>query len=199
MSRELTAASSLVVRVARDNFQACEGAGVSVDDGKGRCPKLVFEGSVADSAGRAGSDGCNDGVKIRWKGDFLDGPRGRSWKGIECLRKRQQMSGNRVRSWSKSKGQKSSLLSLKGDGCSLDINQKRENGAAMMTEAVQGLSVAGRYMAEASPVTAQWGQRGVAPRESISRARFCRSGRQEGTKKLDKNLRSKPVTMTSSA
>ena len=47
---------------------------MSIDSGEGRCPKLVLERSVADSRGRAISEGCNDGAKIQWKSDFLKGP-----------------------------------------------------------------------------------------------------------------------------
>lgn len=123
---------------------------MSVDDREGRCPRLVLEGSIADSAGKAISDGRNDGArKIWWKSDFLDGPRQRSQKGIECLRKRQWMFGNRFGCWRKLEGQKSNVLSLKKrDCCSASINQTRRNGAATVVKAVQRLLMTGRDMVE---------------------------------------------------
>ena len=67
-SRELAAAGALIVRVSRDKVQTHDGASVSVDNGEGRCPELVFEGPVADCASRASSERCKDSrLKIRWK------------------------------------------------------------------------------------------------------------------------------------
>ena len=64
-SRELAAASALVIRVSRDKIQAHDRAGVGVDNGEGRCPKLVFEGPVTDCARRASSERRKDRLKIR--------------------------------------------------------------------------------------------------------------------------------------
>ena len=77
---------------------------MSINDGEGRCPKLVLERSVADSPDRAISEGRNDGAKIRWKSDFLNGLRRRSRKSIECMREGRPELGIRERSWIESDG-----------------------------------------------------------------------------------------------
>ena len=88
-SRELAAAGTLIVRVARDEVQTHHGASASVDNSEGRCPELVFEGPVADGASRASSERRKDRLKIRWERNFIDGPRRSIRKSIERLRKRQ--------------------------------------------------------------------------------------------------------------
>ena len=109
-SRELAAAGALIVRVSRDKVQTHDGASVSVDNGEGRCPELVFEGPVADCASRASSERRKDSrLKIRWERCFVDGPRRSSRKGIKCLRKRQQVSSDWVGRWDEADGQKSSF------------------------------------------------------------------------------------------
>ena len=44
---------------------------MGIDDGEGRCPKLVLERSITNSTGRATSQRRYDGAKILWKRDFV--------------------------------------------------------------------------------------------------------------------------------
>ena len=71
-SRELAAAGALIIRVAGDEVQTHDGASVSVNNSECRCTKLVFEGAVADCAGRASSERRKDRLLTRWVCTFLD-------------------------------------------------------------------------------------------------------------------------------
>ena len=98
-SRKLAAVGTLIVRMARDEVQTHYGASVGVDNSKGRCPELVFEGPVADGASRASSERRKDRLEIRWKRNFLDSPRRSIRKVVERLRKRQLSGSERVGHW----------------------------------------------------------------------------------------------------